>query len=247
MITKRTYRDDFASDLEKHQIVVGETDLLICLPASVWDDFLAAAVRARLIEVRSQLQLFISENPLFAETHHPLQLASDAPLIARKMAAAARQAGVGPMAAVAGYFSELVGRFIIKEKQVSSIVVENGGDIFLSAKEERLIGIYAGESSPFSNRLAIRLKAEQLPTGICTSSGTFGSSFSYGKADAAVVVAADTCLADAVATAAANLVQEPADVEPSCNFAMGIAGVDAALIIAQDKLAAAGELELVQI
>ena len=47
----------------------------------------------------------------------------------------------------------------------------------------------------------MRLAAELFPCGVCTSSGTVGSSFSYGVADAAMIVAPDTALADAVATA----------------------------------------------
>ncbi len=247
MIQERDYRVYFDPDLEQHQLVVGETDLMICLPACLWDEALRHKCQEKIIETRAQLQNFISEYPLFASSHQPLVLPVFAPTVARKMAEAAAIAGVGPMAAVAGYFSQLVGRQILELVHPNTVIVENGGDIFLHSGTARLIGIYAGERSPFSGKIAVKLQPEQLPSGICTSSGTVGSSFSYGRADAAMIVAADTVLADAVATAAGNLVQKPEDVAAACDFAMGIAGVSAALIIAKDKLAAAGEIELVQL
>ena len=129
----------------------------------------------------------------------------------------------------------------------SEIIVENGGDIFIASTQERIIGVYAGKENPFTGKIAVRLAAELFPCGVCTSSGTVGSSFSYGVADAAMIVAPDTALADAVATAAANLVKDGDCVAAACNYAMSIPTVQAALIVCGDQLAAAGQLELVQI
>jgi ApbE superfamily uncharacterized protein (UPF0280 family) len=246
MVENRDYRVHFDPALEQYQVIVGETDLAICLPPAVWDQNLRSALRHQLITSRAQLQDFISDFPDFAASHYPVAVPLSAPISARRMAAAAAIAQVGPMAAVAGYFAELAGRLIIREKQPHTVIVENGGDIFIHSDRERLIGIYAGKDNPFSGKIAVKISPEQLPCGVCTSSGTVGGSFSYGRADAAMIIAPDTALADAVASAAANLVQKPADVEMACEHALSIEGVTAAVIICQDQLAAAGAIELVR-
>lgn len=247
MIQQRHYRLFSADDLEQRLLVIGETDLAISVPEGTWDEELAQALRDKIIEQRHQLQAFIAEYPVFAASHRPMSLPVSAPRAAKKMAEASALAGVGPMAAVAGFFAELAGRYIMEIKNVADVIVENGGDIFLAGQKERHIGIFAGESSPFTGKLAVKLLAAQLPCGVCSSSGTIGQSFSYGVADVAMISAADTALADAVATATANRVKTRADVAGACDFAMGIPGISAALVICDDKMAASGSLELISV
>ena len=247
MIEERSYRLLFPPGLEQRLLVVGETDLAICLPGGIWDNAVAKGLRDQIIEQRQALQSFIVECPEFAASHQPLVLPVSAPPVAQKMAAAARAAAVGPMAAVAGYFAELAGRYLLDNYGCAEVIVENGGDIFMSGSSERIIGVYAGQDNPFTGRLAVRVTPELLPGGVCTSSGTVGSSFSYGVADAAMVIAQDTALADAAATATANLVKDSSCVAAACNYALSISGVAAALVVCGDQLAAAGQLELVQI
>ena len=105
------------------------------------------------------------------------------------------------------------------------------------------VGIFAGES-PFNEKLAIRIAPRKEPRGICTSSGSIGPSYSRGRADAAVILAKSAILADAVATAAANMVQSQEDLQRAAKFAGEIKGVEGALVILGDKLAAWGEIEL---
>lgn len=238
----RDYRSRVRSDLELSRLVVGETDLAVHLPPGVWDAALEKRLRDKLVEQRSLLLAYLAADPGFAAAHRPYQPAGHAPRIARRMAAAAAQAGVGPMAAVAGMFAMLAGQVLAAASE--NMIIENGGDIYLAGSEARVVGVYAGPHSPFSDKLGVRLAPALFPCGVCTSSGTLGSSFSYGVADAAVVVAGDAALADAAATATANLVHSPADVGAACAFAMAVPGVRAALVLCRDALAAAGELEL---
>jgi ApbE superfamily uncharacterized protein (UPF0280 family) len=58
------------------------------------------------------------------------------------------------------------------------------------------------------------------------------------------VLAPDALLADAVATAAGNLVQSPADLQRAVEFAVAIEGVLGAVAIKGASLAAQGDLEL---
>ena len=247
METPREYRLQTADDLVQHSLVIGETDLAICLPGGVWEPVLEKGLRDLIIAKRRDLQSFIMEMPDFASAHQPLNLPNSAPMVAKSLATAASIANVGPMAAVAGYFAELAGRYILSSIEAKEIIVENGGDIFLASEQNRYVGIYAGEKSPFTGVMAVKIAAELTPCGICTSSGTIGSSFSYGQADAAMIIAADAALADATATATANMVKKPDDVAEACNIAMSIEGIQAALIICEEQMAAAGKIELVQI
>jgi ApbE superfamily uncharacterized protein (UPF0280 family) len=241
MYEERNYRQSFGLDLEMHCLAVKETDLAICVPSGMWDDHLERRVIAVINHMREGLENYILSDPQFLCTHEPYTPRPFAPPIAMAMAAAAAKAGVGPMAAVAGAFSQVVGQLL--EPICGEVVVENGGDIYLAGCKERLIGIFAG-SSPFSDKVALKISGRQLPLGICTSSGTVGPSFSYGVADAAVILSADTLLADAVATGSANLVQSKADVAKAVEFAMGIVGITGALVIKDDAIAAAGAVEL---
>lgn len=146
------------------------------------------------------------------------------------------------MAAVAGAVAEEVGRAIARRSR--DVIVENGGDIFIKSNSIRRIGIFAGRSV-LSSHLALEIRPEQTPLGICTSSGTVGHSLSYGSADAVVILSPSTPLADAVATATGNMVKEYIDMEKAVEFAMSIEGILGALIIKDDKLAAKGQLKIV--
>jgi ApbE superfamily uncharacterized protein (UPF0280 family) len=241
----RDYRYGLHSDLQLSRLVVGETDLAVSLPPAVWTPQLEKGLRDHLIRERSLLQQYITRYPAFAASHQPLTPTANAPPLARAMMRAAAMAGVGPMAAVAGAFAASAGKYLAAFSR--EMVVENGGDIYLAGESERVIGVYAGEHSPFSGNLGVVLSPSQLPCGVCTSSGTVGRSFSYGVADAALVIAADALLADAMATAAANLVHGPADVEAACKFALAHTGISAALILCQDAMAVAGNIELTSI
>lgn len=145
------------------------------------------------------------------------------------------------MAAVAGAVAEWVGKAIAKRSR--DVIVENGGDIFMRSSRVRKVGIFAGDS-PLSNRVALEIRPEQTPLGICTSSGKVGPSLSFGKADAVVVLSPSVSLADAVATACGNLVQTTDDLERALKLASEIPGVSGILVIKDDRLAVWGSIKL---
>ena len=241
--TERFYRQQYRQeDLHYFQVVLRETDLSIGVRRERISPELARWVKELVQELRSLLEGYIERDPVFQHTLEPHEVLPGAPQIAADMAHAGRLAGVGPMAAVAGAFSQYIGRALLSRTR--DVVVENGGDIFLKSARKRRIGIFAGRS-PLSNRLALEVRPEDTPLGICTSSGTIGHSLSLGRADAAVILSPSAILADAVATAAGNLVQEPGDVQKAAEFALGIEGVTGAVVIKEDRLAACGSLKLV--
>jgi ApbE superfamily uncharacterized protein (UPF0280 family) len=202
-------------------------------------------VRAHLAKIYDELESYVGRNVFFATTLEPVEAGPKAPEIAVKMSAAARAAGVGPMAAVAGAFAQEVGEFILKGG-AREVVVENGGDIYIKALTEKVVGLHAGEGK-LSNKLALKLKPAETPCGVCTSSGTLGHSISFGEADAVAVVADSAFLADAAATTIANEVRGKDAVQKGLAKAREINGIRGVLIVKDDDLAAWGKLpEIIQ-
>jgi hypothetical protein len=193
-----------------------------------------------LEEEYDQLEAYCLRQPFFLASYEPVEPEADAPPVARLMAAAAKIAGVGPMAAVAGAFAELFGSFLLSEG-ASEVVVDNGGDLFLKLNVPRLIRVYAGNST-FSDRIGLSILPEKTPLGVCTSSASVGPSISLGDSDAACVVAKSASLADAAATAIGNVVKGSGGIEAGIQKAKKINGIDGVLIVRGKALGAWGNL-----
>jgi uncharacterized protein len=217
-----------------------ETDLWIRAQRSLEEEALAA-----VLNCRRQIEAYIEQHPAFLHSLVPLPEDPFAPPLVRQMLEAAKAAGVGPMASVAGEIAQAVALSL--KPLTPSIIVENGGDCYLDLDEDIKVGIFAGPDSPFTGKIGLYFTADRFPLGICTSSGTVGHSLSFGKADAVTVVSRDAALADAAATALGNLVQTPRDINKALDFAPAIPLVDGALIIIQDKIGMWGDLELIAI
>lgn len=164
-----------------------------------------------LIDCYDQIVSYINLNPVFGSAYYPVDVCDDCPAPVLSMARAAKLAGVGPMAAVAGTISRHVGEALLNNG-CEHVVVDNGGDIFIKAKRNVRIGLYSGCENPLS-RLAFHIKPEYTPVCICTSSSTVGHSISLGCANSVTVFASDGALADAFATSIANNVKSPKDLE----------------------------------
>lgn len=236
------YRCRVSGDLSPWRVVVGESDL------HVYSEHPAGKeARECLTGLREAIQSAGTRHPAFMTSLEPVALPPQAPappLIVRDMLNAAEVAGTGPMAAVAGAIAEGLARHLAKTQ--GQVITENGGDIFLMSTQSRTCAIYAGDS-PFSMNLGLVLRADQFPCALCTSSGTVGHSLSFGKADAAVVLASNGALADACATALANNIHSPADLESAVGDTLALPGVLGALAIAGDKLALQGDLEITRL
>lgn len=235
---ERSYRNYVKADnLIKFEIIEKETDLLILADKNLYDKALAL-----VLKYRGDLEKYINEHPQFLKSYSPLRVGFRAPSIVKAMASAARKVKVGPMAAVAGAIAEFVGKELLS--LTDEVIVENGGDIFLKIDQPRKVGIYAG-NSPFSEKIALELEPRKKPFSVCTSSGTVGHSFSFGKADAVVVISQNASLADAAATAIGNVVKEISDIDHGLKLAKKIRGLDGVLIIKDDQMGALGKVKLV--
>ena len=198
------------------------------------------AVTAQIVRQRRILEDYIGRHPAFGHSFEPVELAADAPEVARRMDRAARLVDVGPMAAVAGIMAQFAAQAGI-EAGAPEAIVENGGDIYLQAAEPVIIGLHPG-TAELAGQLAFSLEALETPIAICSSSGKMGHSMSLGQCDLATVVAKDAALADAAATAAANLVQTIEDVNSALETIAAIEGVDGVLIVKDDHIGLAGRL-----
>ena len=236
----RYYRDwSKDRDLVSFNVVVKETDLYIRARKNYKDKAFEIVQRQR-----AALENYIARHPGFLTALVPFPVTADAPAIARSMEEAAEKVNVGPMAAVAGAFAEFVGKDLLKFS--SEIIVENGGDNFLKTAKSRLVGVYAGENSPLTGKIALKIEPADTPLGICTSSGTVGHSLSFGKSDAVVVLAPSAALADAAATAIGNIVKAETDIEIALEFARGVSGLVGVAVIINDKMGVWGKVNLIR-
>lgn len=235
---RRFYRDWVESkDLCSTHIAAQETDLQIFTDRPLDKDFL----KERVYLYRRQIKDYISKDKRFLTSLKPIEVELHAPSIVKDMAQSAKKASVGPMAAVAGALAEFLGKDLLR-KGYKDIIIENGGDIFIVTSKMRKIGIYAGRSRLW-NKLCLKIRSEDTPIGICTSSGTVGHSLSFGFADAVVILSKHAYLADAVATATANRVKSRQDLQEAVDFAKSIKGILGAIIIIKNNLISWGKVE----
>jgi ApbE superfamily uncharacterized protein (UPF0280 family) len=230
-------------DLRPFRIVAGETDLMIYASPHCPSPRFEQSARARLGAFRDQILQTIDRFPEFLTSLDPLPLQTPFE-ITNAMIRKSSLAGVGPMASVAGAIAEFVGKSLLSETE--EIIVENGGDLFMRCFRERTVLIYAGEDSPFRDRLRLRIRGGNAPVGICSSSARIGHSLSLGNTDLALVRSPSAVTADAFATAVGNLVKKAEDIPAAIEFASACAEVEGGLITIGDRIGIWGFIELVQ-
>ncbi|MBN1769019.1 MAG: UPF0280 family protein [Prolixibacteraceae bacterium] len=243
-IQPRFYRNLMGQGRFK-SFVVGykDSDLWLGVDAESYSPLMPEFARECLVELRKSLEAYIVRYPEFATSFCPVRCQPDAPPVAKSMCNAAHKANTGPMAAVAGAFSEFIAKAIDSEFGVHEIVAENGGDLFLKIESDLVLSVYAGASA-LSGKVGLKIPAALSPLGVCTSAGTVGPSASFGQADAVVVAAADTATADAFATAIGNRVQTSEDIEQALKIFDSNLPMKSLLIICDDKMGVKGEIEL---
>lgn len=248
MYEPRTYREQMAEKgFSSCTVSVGETDLWIGIPehayGGIGKDKLIRAAGHEIRRLRAELNRVIESNREFLTSLVPIETEKTYPEIALVMANAARNAGTGPMAAVAGAMSETVGRRLLEYFSLGGIIVENGGDIWAAVDSDIRFPIFAG-TSVLSGRLGLLVPRSMMPVGVCTSSGTVGHSLSLGKADAVTIICSDTAGADALATAYGNRIRTPDDIDAIIEELKERPEILGALIIKDDKAAACGSCEV---
>jgi hypothetical protein len=226
------------TDLVYSNIRLGFADISIGAHVDVSD-----VAKELLSQVYQEVSGHILAYPDFGRALSPLEVKEEFCLpgdgVLSAMYEVSQIADVGPMASVAGAIAQYIGRGITA---VDEIIVENGGDLYLRCMEERVVLVYAG-NSPLSLKIGIKIPRGEW--GVCTSSGTFGHSLSFGCADAALVVSHDATLADAVATALGNRIIDANSLEVALEYAIKIPGVIGVLGIVGEVFGVVGDIELV--
>ena len=241
MFENRTYRTLCQSErFTPFRLTVKETDLALYAAKDLTAEATDALVNHRLV-----LERWIKAHPGFATRLSPEPLKTPAPALVRTMVEASQKAGVGPMAAVAGALAQAVGESLAPLSP--EVIVENGGDTYLSVQKETTVALHAGDS-PFTMKVGLKFSAPAAPFSICTSSGTIGHSLSFGTSDVVTVVAPCAALADAAATSIGNQVSDKENaIASAIDFGQKIPGITGIVVIKGDRIGLWGEIELVHL
>jgi len=195
-----------------------------------------------LAEFYQAIEGVAAGNPSFLKSLSPIRQNPAYPPIINEMIRKSALYGVGPMASVAGAACDYIGRRLTS--QCSTIIIENGGDVFIKCDHDVIAGIYTRDSS-ISEKLKLRIGHQYTPCGLCSSSGVFGHSLSLGKSDLACVLATTTIAADAAVTAMANRISAENDIQTAINEFKKMASIRGLLAIKDKKIGIWGQLELV--
>jgi uncharacterized protein len=224
------------SNLFKETFVIKETQ---CTIVTDKQQAIQTAIES-IKRNRRELEIYTRSHSKFLYTLEPIPI-PEKPTVAKSMALAAQEAGVGPMAAVAGVIADLAVNDMIQDG-CKVAVVEDGGEI--SAKSDRPIDVaLAAGDEPLSKRFGFRLI--DFPIGVATSSGRFSHAVSFGDAEAATVFCKDAGLADAAATAVGNKVKgenSKKAIEEGIDKALKISGVEGVLILYKGQVGTAGKI-----
>lgn len=182
-----------------------------------------------------------ARQPGFEKSLSPLDVGSDPPLIVKEMCDAGKVFNVGPMASVAGALCDHLARRF--EDRCSFLMIENGGDVYIKTDESIEVGIYT-ENTYFKDRLVIRIDASQTPCGICSSSGNIGHSLSLGKSDLVTVMSRRTTIADAAATAIANIINKEEDIDKAIEYFKNSRQIDGLIMIKDKRIGLWGQIRL---
>ena len=195
---------------------------------------------------RRQLEEYIQKHPQFLHSLEPVPV-DDGPKVARLMAEASTKAAVGPMAAVAGVLADLAVEELVSDG-CKVAVVENGGEVSAVSDQPVDIALAAGDA-PLSREMGFRLK--NFPIGVATSSGLYSHAFSFGDAEAVTVFAVNAAVADAAATAVANLIKGDdvhSVIRQGIDRALSINGVQGVFILYRGTVGKAGQVpELIKV
>ncbi len=240
--TFRHYREQHSRHVDEvsFQVVVGETDLWVASR----EDF-SRELSLLVSRLRGEIRAYMALEPHFRTSLVPLPVLPQAPEIVRRMAAGARLAGVGPFAAVAGTIAQMAAEHF--QSRSPEMLVENGGDIYIQGRRERVIGLLPEVNS--KAMLGLRIAGNALPLAVCSSSASIGHSLSFGQGELATVLAADGAFCDAAATALCNMLQSAEDIPLAVKQAQAWArhGLKGVFMQCGENMGMWGDFELVSL
>jgi len=198
-------------------------------------EFAVKAIKAARADIERQVR----KDDFFMTTLEPYELPSGSPAVLRRMCDSARKASVGPMATVAGGIAQEALEAMVANGCTHGWV-DNGGDIALILDRSVTIEIFSNPGS--QNAVGLELGPTSKIIGVCTSSGRYGHSISFGDADAAVAVATDAYIADALATAIGNKVKDGQSMAGCFDEIKHLSEFTAGLVLRDGDVAMYGKL-----
>ncbi|MEM2088876.1 MAG: hypothetical protein QXF52_09460 [Thermoproteota archaeon] len=196
---------------------------------------------SKFVEEREVTQTYVDKHPEFVYSLEPLEQEENnvPPAIAASIESS-RRAGVGPMAALPGALADITLEAMLNA-DARIAIVENGGEIAMKMNREAIIGVYTGKELS----LGLILDCSQGTVGVSTSSSSVSHALSLGDADAAVTVAENAALADAVSTRVANIVESEYrdSFEKAVKLALSIRGVKGCVIYSSGLLSFGGSVK----
>jgi len=198
-------------------------------------EFAVDAIKAARLDIERQIR----KDDFFMTTIEPYDPPSGSSSVVRRMCEAARAAGVGPMATVAGGIAQEAAEAMIAHG-CTHCWVDNGGDIALVLEQPATVEIFSNPGS--SNAIGLELEPTNGLIGVCTSSGRIGHSISFGDSDAAVAISDDAYLADALATAIANAVKDRSSMNRCFDGLKHLRGFTGGLVLRDGDVAMFGRL-----
>ena len=219
-----------------------ESDLMVGVSHNSYQQDMEHFVKGELIRLRELIEAYSKKDPRFISSLDPIELIpSENASEIQTMISCGQKSGTGPMAAVAGMFAQEIGKALLTSFGTTEVVVENGGDLYLRNEKDLVSVIHAG-TSQLSKKIGFVVPPGEW--GIGTSSGTVGHSFSKGQADAVTVIGPSAPLADSWATAIANHVLSPDDLDRELDAVDGIPEILACAIIVENRIGIRGDLQV---
>lgn len=195
---------------------------------------------SRFMEERTTIQGFIDKHPDFIYSLEPLEFGEELPSAIALSIEASKKAGVGPMASLPGALADITLEAMLNNG-VKNAIVENGGEISMRINKKAIIGVYTGKEFNFG--LILDNSCERI--GVSTSSSSVSHALSFGEADAAVVVAENAALADAVSTHVGNIVKTGCckSMEEAVRKALSIQGVRGCVVYSGGLISFGGSVK----
>ncbi len=233
----RIYRNYTKSYEYKFNITYKESDLFIICDRNLKKEAFSALFKYRNI-IENHIKLF----PEFLTSLKPLKIPDDkSPDIIKEMYIASQKANVGPFASVAGAISEFVGKDL--KKKCNEILIENGGDLYLNGKKDRIVAIWTLRNF----KLGLKVKGENLPLSICSSSSKIGHSLSFGNADLVTVISKNGAYSDALATSICNRIKNCKDINEVLREIKINETLKGVIIIYKNKIGFKGKLDFIKL
>lgn len=226
-IKKPRFLKEYRSLLSEHTVIRFSlcwkySDIIISVDKENWNDTLPCLALTALKQAYDSLEAY--DHPEWFSSFSPLDAYPDAPPLVQRMSEAARDAHVGPMAAVAGAIADKLLETLSNASTCTFCAVENGGDCAIISTRTVRVAL-ASESTVFQGRIALELPPGRW--GIATSSGSVGHSINFGKTDSCTIVSNTGALADAWATRCSNEVRDRHTLEQTALLVDTAPNIDA--------------------